>query len=606
MVNYFVSSRSIGINSYTVDLSNLIKNSIDTNIIRAYGRDVLTNMSGKELGEFLISRLCGLSGILHIQHDGLIFTGGGDDWDEYETMECFISKALEQFDKVFITYHGYRGDKPDRSEYNIYGKIQYKLLDRYWYNKVLPLVNKCTNLVHSRQHVLELNTYGVTNVEQIPVATNNSISFPEFEPLTTPVKLIVPGRKKDYNEDRFVVSMLNSIDCDYKLTMPMAYKHHLADRRIIFDHYEIDRYHDRVTGRAPIMNSGYIDELATHDIAIISYIHHPPHSGCLNDCISNGLYTVVNSKQYKHNSCMKLTEDSREGGQFISRLVKDVNLQKLLHNNMRVYRDTHDKYVISTYNKLYSKHVEKQQTGSNNIYIRSKTIDYTTSRVPVARREIPGILEFVYDNYHDVDVPDIEYYFTHVNKELTDRWVGVMHGPTTIQHEHITCGCKSFEWLLKNTNLASSLKTCKKIYVLTKIHKDFLAMYTQVPVHVIDLEQLNYKGVRFEKSVRPRAVPGFYGTDFEDVERHDHILDYQTYVHDDPKMMAEYLPEFGYVEQLEDSMFSTHKMVLNQQMDVVDDMMLRCLQKQTPFIINRSPMTEQLVSSGLICDHNLY
>lgn len=595
-ITLLVSSKSIGINSYTVDVMNLLCKKYDVEIIRI----VPSKLTGKSLGEHILNQLQYRTGLLHIQHDSSLLRGDGDQWDEYETTEYLLQAALKQFDHICNTYHGITHDYYGQA---MLDKIQQKLVDRYWNKQVLPLVRKCTNLVHSQIHMKHLESQGV-NAQQILVPVNRTKPFPEFEPLTNPIKIVVPGRVKQYHDYDFIISMLNTIDCEYQLTIPIQYKHQIVPIQHLCDQYQIPNYRKHITGRPPRIDHTYVDELTQHDAAVVSYTHDIPHSGCIHDCVSNGVYTVAKSTpsvSQRHDQKYKSADTPEEAGEWINRVSKDIDLQRMMWYNMRVFRHTQDDLVMRMYDSIYQNTPEPvKQTITSDIYVRSKTIKHYMSRQYVTRPEIPAIVKWLYDNYDDIDIPDVEHYFTHHDEKIQTTWTGVLHGPT--KNEHANCSCRSLDWLLCNSNLLKSLKTCGRLYVLCESHKRYITQHTDTRVELIELPRVASKLPNYVDSDRPVAIPGYYGTDFKQME----CLDAGVYADDTPLKMAECLHKFDYVEQLTDDMFSTHKMLLNQQMDVIDDMMFRCIQRNTPFMINHTKFNEGLVAQDIINECNLY
>lgn len=595
-VNLLVSSKSIGVNSYTVDVMNVLKPEHDVNVIRIPS----SGMIGAELGQHILSNIQDKSGVLHIQHDSSLLRGAGDQWDEYEATEQLLKHVLKQFDHVCITYHGIIYDQYGDS---IFGRIQQKLVDRYWYNKVLPLVNKCTNLVHSRPHVDHMNSRGIVS-QQITVPVNQTKTFPEFTPLTEPIKIVVPGRVKQYHDYDFIINMLNTVECEYQLTVPVQYKHELVPIEQLCNQYRIKDAHERVIGRPPRIDHTYIDELTQHDVAIVSYTHDIPHSGCIHDCISNGLYTVAKataSISQRHNQRYKVAETPESAGEWINRLVGDINLQHMLWHNMSVFSQTQNDQVSRMYDCIYQNtNKPRTLTITPDIYIKSKTIEHYMSRQFVTRPQIGAIVKWLYDNYENIDIPDIEHYFTHHDEQIQTPWTGVLHGPT--KNEHVSCTCRSLDWLIQNSSLLESLKACERLYVLCESHRQYITQHADTCVELIEIPRVTSRIPNYVNSDRPVAVPGYYGTDYKQIE----LQGAGVYVDDTPNKMAEYLHKFDYVEQLTDDTFSTHKMLLNQQMDVVDDMMFRCIQHDTPFMINRTAFNESLVAQDIINEHNIY
>ena len=604
MINYLVSSRSVGIDQYTASLAKIVSIDREVHIERVSGSLTVSQMNGVMLGEYLMNQLSGLSGVLHVHLDSQLFRGNGDDWDELETVEYFLRHAHEQFKMVCITHHGITS--------TVYGthwseRAAQFIITRRWRKHVLPLIDKCVNIVHSTPQVNSLNSKGINNIHQIPALSIDDCVSKEFEPITSPVKILVPGRVKGYIDYDFIIKTMSHVDCDYQLTVPADYSHQFVPIEQLCREYNIPGANDIITGKPPLKNHAeYMSNLKLHDIAMIAYTHDIPHSGCIQDCVDVGMYTFVKdspSVSQKHNGKYKIMSHAQSAGAYIDKFVGSIDSQKSLYSNMESYRRKHNTYVMRLLNSIYDATPEIKQSYKQDIYIKSSTISRDIQRQYVTRRDIPFIIESIYSRVDDIDIPDMEHYFTHVNEVISDPWVGVMHGPSREKHEHYSSDVRSFEYLLDNSNLKKSLKTCKKIYVVNQLHQQYLESQTYTPVELIDIiETSDSPIIEYDSSNKKPAVLSYYGADFSNID----LDTVELFADRLPHVMGECLPRLEHVEQLTRDMFDTHKVIINQTMDVMDDILLQCIHHNTPYTINKTPTVGNLITRGIIHEENTY
>ena len=135
MIDYLYSSKSLGVSNYTKELKqHMTAQGAHINLYGLGGKHVMGHMNEQQLRDHLIQSVPHReSTVLHIQHDSLMFRGGGDEVDEMDNMCWFLDQMLIRYEQVFITLHS-RTKFPETSWLK-------KTLDRFMNN--IFRVNGC-------------------------------------------------------------------------------------------------------------------------------------------------------------------------------------------------------------------------------------------------------------------------------------------------------------------------------------------------------------------------------------------------------------------------------------------------------------------------------
>ena len=468
------SGASIGIEAYTRKLlSNPV---VEFTTHYAGAKNIVDQLPWQHIPDLYIKHVHSDTDVVHIQYDTHLFTGDGHHSEGLDNLVKFIDMVVELNKRVVITLHGYKYRETK-------GGFVYRLSRYFWCKHVVPALNKCIVIVHNHAHENVLKSQGVnTCVVQLPV-------LPEIYPLPdtlknkVPIKIIGnPGRHTP-REDVWSV-------CDVYMSL-------IEDER--YDLYlnsdvDLDEIPTQLDGRVKFTSfdakceETYLEQLASFDVAIISYQDQAPLSGVLWDCISCGLIVYTHNPEYEYICDITPRWKIRRE---MERLVNsNCKLNQYKENQQTLHLKYSQDRVNSDYVDIY-KHTSSGGDWGATIS-KKKLQDQPDGKInlnnqPIFTSHRSGWTDVIYNMKELHNSKGVRFdgflernFFSNDPEVYKTPWIGVLHNPHNMP-EWFSYSTAP-QQLLTNKAFQKSLKKCKGLYAMSEYHADWMRQVFDVPV----------------------------------------------------------------------------------------------------------------------------
>ncbi|MDC3298579.1 hypothetical protein OAU81_00755 [bacterium] len=601
MIDYLYGSKSIGVRNYTHELNQHMSSiDVDTRLCGVGGRRMLQCLDQDEIQEHLMKCLpTNISNVLHVQYDTLMFRGTGDQMDEMDNMCWFIEQMLNKYERVFITFHG-------RIEFEHVSWIKrpvdrmlITMLSRAWHKQVIPMLNKCTVLVHSLPHVKLLESQGCNTVQLFTHPTTRH--SPSHEPNMSRVRVAIPGQLVDRKRVGQAIETCTHIP-NSVLTIDST------DLALVEHYKSIAQSRD-----VPVelikwsMNTHeYLDQLSEHDVALVMYDQDVALSGSVIDALRCGLLVGTSStpsfdwfaEQYQ---CVTTHANHH--------MLGDMLTSQLELPLSRARNEWHaDNYINLSHESMQQLLVD--YNGEQAVDPAGGTHDPLARAITPISRQTKAMPEHM-TNISECEeiksvqgVSHVEYQFKNKSTELKNNFSGLLHGPFV--SNETTLDMPSVDDIISKRVLDSCVQlyvTNSKLKELVEPHVncvvELLKADTFPPVKQFDIEQL------LSSDNRCIVHTGWWCKKFESIDvlklsknwiklihmKFDcpslELMDMNGVTHESTRV-CDTIPDncVYFVDQATD--------------DVVDEQMLHCIRSNTPILINRNTTTEEYLGDDYV------
>lgn len=484
-ITQLCSSRSIGIVEYTRRVASMLHDkSLACNVVNIGGQHTLMPIKNDQLVDHIISRLSGYDGVLHIQYDTLLFRGvNGDDYDEFENFVRFLQHAESQFKTIVVTMHGQIYFPRSSSMLQSFAGW---LLQRYYKNKVVPLLNRSNVLVHSESHLKLLRTYGVTRAQQwlLPLRQSHDIDFES--PDVNNLKLVMPGKLSSWKNWQLCVCIASKVPgCTLTVSNDNS---HTYEQIVKFAEQHETQICSIQWSPDPVE---YEKQLQQFDLSVLAYSQDIPYSGCLNSSIELGVLVACiptqsfNQIQAEHD-CLITGGSADDVAENILKVFSDIKEYRRRRLHMQNYVDftsqMSDRLV-----RIYTSEPPgpEKSVPDRGLSINCKPVTHqskTVNLVHPAHKEFCKMLPSIVQKHPNL-IAHVEHHLKH-GGELWPGWTGVLHG-----------GFDSRD-IPRNDLLPTSVVTdnhvdsrCDKLYVTNTVLKELVQPYVECPVELLDLRK---------------------------------------------------------------------------------------------------------------------
>ena len=479
MIDYLYSSKSIGVRNYTHELYQHMSDlGVYINMCGAGGQHVLSHMNEQQLREHLIERLSGSdSTVLHVQHDTLLFRGGGDMMDEMDNMCWFLEQMLDRYKQVFITFHG-------RVEFDHVSWIKQpitKLLNgmlmRKWYNQVISTLNRCTVLVHSMPHVELLRSQGCNTVQ---LFTHPTSRHTVNKPLDVEnVRVVIPGRLVDRKRVGLAIETCTHIP-NSVLTIDST---NIAKA----EHYKTlakTKQVDVEFVKWSMNTTEYLDQLSEHDVALVMYDEDVSLSGSVIDALRCGLIVGTTATQSfnwfaEQHQCIITRGDLHRLGEQITSTLNNKTLltQSAWHA---------DNYFVTSHHSALQ--LLAAYNGQPAIDTTSGTGAPLASPVIATSKQLRAMPNHMMNTSECTEVRSYQglihaqHNYKHNPEQFNMNWTGLLHGPFT--GDQTTLDKISVEQMISQR----VFDNCAKLHVTNTKLKELVESHVNCEVELLKLQ----------------------------------------------------------------------------------------------------------------------
>ena len=601
MIDYLYGSKSLGVRNYTHEL-NQHMSSIDVNarLCGVGGYRVLQHLNQEEIQEHLMSCIpTNIANVLHVQYDTLMFRGSGDQMDEMENMCWFIEQMLNRYERVFITFHGRVEFKHASWFKQPIDRMLINVLSREWHKQVIPMLNRCTVLVHSPSHVKLLESQGCNTAQLFTHPTTRH--SPSHEPNMSCVRVAVPGQLVDRKRVGQAIETCTHIP-NSVLTIDST------DLALV-DHYKSIAQSRDVPVELIKWSSNtheYLDQLSEHDVALVMYDQDVALSGSVIDALRCGLLVGTTStssfdwfaEQYQ---CITTHADHHMLGDMLTSQLEDPIARARNEWHANNYINLSHESVQQLLVDYSGEQAVDPAGGTHDPLARATT---RTSRQTKAMPEHMTNISECEEVKCMQGVTHVEYQFKNKSTELKSSFSGLLHGPFI--GNQTTLGMPSVDDIISQQVLDSCVQlyvTNSKLKELVEPHVncvvELLKVKTFPPVMQFDIEQF------LSSDNRCIVHAGWWCKKFESIDTLKlsknwnklihvkfgcptlELMDVNGVTHDSTRA-CDTVPDncVYFVDQSTD--------------DVVDEQMLHCIRSNTPVLIRHNATVEEYLGSDYV------
>ena len=601
MIDYLYSSKSLGVSNYTKELKqHMTAQGAHINLHGLGGKHVMGHMNEQQLRDHLIQSVSHReSTVLHIQHDSLMFRGGGDEVDEMDNMCWFLDQMLIRYEQVFITLHS-RTEFPEPSWLKKpLDRFMNNILSRQWCNRVIPMLNRCVVLVHSVPHLQLLESQGCRSAQLFIHPTSRHCE--PFKPDLQQVRVVVPGKLVDRKRvGQAIETCMRIPNCvltvdSTNLAIATHYQSYAEARDVKI---EFTRWS---------MNSTeYLDQLSEHDVALVMFNEDVPLSGSVIDALRCGLIVgAVTTPSFKwfddQYQCINTHHNHHAlGDRIMSVLNDELLLTRTSWHADNYFTLSHDSgdQLMSNY---YGQTAVDPPGGTHDPL--ASPVTHTSKQVSVFPRHMFNTSECV-EVKLTPGVLHVEHQYRHNPKLFDSSWIGLIHGPFI--DDQTTLNTPSVDQLVSQhvfDNCVQLQVTNSKLKQLIEPHVNcavnLLKLNTFAPVNQFDIDCL------LSTDSRWIIHAGWWCKRFNSFNQLNVARCWNKLIHSKPEEPT---------SELMDMVGGVHESVrwcnvipdncvhfVDQTTDdVVDEQMLHCTRSNTPMLIRRNATTEEYLGTDYV------